>query len=445
MKDLLALAQRWNRTKKKKRKHHQVSPELPAKPPVVLSKTPEPKAPHVAPKQQTKDAVPWVDKYSQKYFGRAVHAERLRAALLRRKSLPRSRPVAILLRGPCGSGKSVLVKQVTAGLRWNLDVFSVSDLVSSSGYNTFLSTVKSVRLKPTVVVVDSVELLRPLSRITVLLDELHGTKSKDPQAGNALVLVADTGYVKEIRQWIYKYELATIDIEAPTERVLRQILHHVGEAEGVSFEDEETYVQNCNRNAGLMLCQAEFDGGTGRRKHRPEKKFTDLRNVIHQLRWPFNGEYPDFDAYEAATRIHGNLPEVLTLNSWDNRASIFAHNEFREHLSVMDTFRHNLGSEYESTMLKLSMHTLPIGRRPAKVSFPVAHHHTTKPQALIDAATANHMSVKQLTETLTYTSPGMFDAYTSCTVYDNIRPRHKEVSVNMLRKENNLVRKMCPR
>jgi DNA polymerase III delta prime subunit len=377
------------------------------------------------------DTLPWVDKYSDKFIGQSKYLSMILEYIARRGRLRHSKPVAVLLRGPLGSGKTTLVSQAASESKSAIRVFGVGDLDTKADFEQdFVAAVKCVGFKKSIVVVDGVEDIDNFEHLLSLLSTLHGvetrTKCKYPQAGNALILIGSNSYSKRFDR-LKKY-CACINIPAPTNKILRQILSRISKDESCHELDGnmDTLITASHGNASLMINQAEFYKRNQATSGDHNAEFGNILQLIERLRWPSNSLMESPEYFEEALKSQKSLLYFLSVNLADSRTSIEDCSLFHDTLSDTD----GMPREYIAGLIHGTLSSMPQGNKP-RIKYP-SFPRSPNMDVLLAGAYANHTTVAGLLDRMTYIQNRLSESRFDFQVFDGQYQDDHDLSIKEL-------------
>jgi DNA polymerase III delta prime subunit len=207
----------------------------------------------------------WSSNYTAR-IGGITDFQKLEHWLERRLRLKCSQPVALLLRGPTGSGKSLLVRKVVEKFGLSIAEFGPGYLDTEEDMKShFRPALMSPGFRKRVVVVDGIEHIKCFTQLVAMLDLLKGQEAQKkrkrnavpPQASNPLIMIGDDQYDKKFAM-LSKY-CVTITLFPATPNVMRQIMLSILRAEKISIPDSlGDLISSSEGNIRFMINQAEF-------------------------------------------------------------------------------------------------------------------------------------------------------------------------------------------
>lgn len=378
-------------------------------------------------------SLPWSFKHRHKLVGCHTILSTLKNSLSRRSTLRHSKPVAVLLRGPAGSGKSLLVEHATRSLGLSASVFGVGDISTKRGFNEFAAAVKCTGFNKAAVIIDGIDHVGNFADVLGLLGKLHGNPrgraNTDPSAGNPVVFISDSGYSIRHRQ-LGPY-CKQIDVPVPSKQNMTAILREIAKQEKAPhiLRHAEKFIECSHGNISTMINQAEFY-----RNGKPSQADAPVKGeympaLVERLRWPPTGDMcTSLFEHAFGTQNKHELLRYIMSNIADNRTTISHVNMVYDDISLSDC----VPTQYQADIIRGSMALLPQGKR-SRVRY------RKPPKAkdrgiLVQGALENRMSVGNLLDTMSHIDPVRFQ------VFDNAAHMPEPHCVKHLQVMNHKVR-----
>lgn len=366
------------------------------------------------------------------FMGNRSCVTRVISFIERRLNLPFSKPVALLIKGSSGCGKTTLLNECQSVIGLSADVFDVDDFFSRTNLQNNLRTSVETTFfsKKKIVIVDNIDKVSNIDVVTKLLERLHGIDTKKqkkfPIAGNPIVFTCVDLHSQNI-QSIDKFCM-TVKIPRPSYLTLDRLITEFAKNKGRLLKNKNMIIDSCAGDGSFLLSQAQFLINSSNteisKKNISSKDTTKKSSHIYETVSNIIWKEEKFDS-----NLHGNfVKDLIIANIHDNRTNIHDISEFYDNIYI-DT----KNSEIETELTNMSVNLLPRGK-PHKIIYFKNKKSNKYTCNLKEAAEVHRLTIRDLLFTMIYTDEVTF------TVFDKKYGVENDISITKLQAKNKLVR-----